>query len=79
MLGPSLVHLDLGGNAIGPDGTETFARVLGQFPALTHLDLSENQIGDTGTEKVEGVLGQFGDGTPQSPWQSDWRCWDREA
>ncbi len=43
---PALVHLDLSGNQIGPDGAESLAGVLAQCPALVHLNLSHNRIGD---------------------------------
>jgi hypothetical protein len=42
------VHLDLGGNIIGPDGTESLVGVLRQCTSLAHLDLRCNQIRETG-------------------------------
>ena len=41
---PALVHLDLSGNQIGPDGTESLAEVLPQCTALAHLNLRGNRI-----------------------------------
>jgi hypothetical protein len=45
-----LVHLDLSGNQIGPDGAESVAGVLAQCPALAHLNLSRCRIGDVVAE-----------------------------
>ena len=53
-----LVHLDLSGNGIGPDGAESLAGVLAQCPALAHLNLRYNGIGTAGAEGLAGVLGQ---------------------
>jgi hypothetical protein len=54
----ALVHLDLSGNRIGPEGAESLAGVLGQCAALAHLDLCHNDIGEAGAESLAGVLGQ---------------------
>ena len=52
------MHLDLCGNDIGPDGTESLTGVLGQCASLVHLDLENNEIGESGTVSVAGVLGR---------------------
>jgi hypothetical protein len=54
----ALVHLDLGYNDIGDEGSEILAGVLGHCASLAHLDLSGNYIRAGGVERFAGVLGQ---------------------
>jgi Ran GTPase-activating protein (RanGAP) involved in mRNA processing and transport len=49
---PSLTHLHLMGNDIGPAGAKSLAGVLAQCAALSHLDVSYNDIGTVGKGRL---------------------------
>ena len=53
---PSLAHLNIRGNGIGPTGTEQLTAVLAQCKSLAHFDLADNRLGSEGTCKLAGML-----------------------